>query len=1828
MDIFDLRNSLIKDYSDYITSFITIKDEKINSYVNENISQGLLWPDPLIQLNPSFEVGDWIDNLVNQKILHQECGKIFRIKSTENPSNPLRLHKHQLDAIKVAQTNNNYVLTTGTGSGKSLSYIIPVVDYVLKNGSGKGIQAIVVYPMNALANSQFGELEKFICLDYPKGKEPITFKLYTGQETDQEKNEIIKNPPDILLTNYVMLELLLTRPQEKKLITNSKNLKFLVIDELHTYRGRQGSDVAMLIRRVKDRFKADDLQCVGTSATLAGPGTFDEQRQEVSKIASILFGSEVKPESVISETLKRATPYNDINSPDFIEQLSKRLNDDNYKFSNKYHEFINDPLAIWIESIFGVKEDNGRLVRCKPISISGENGAGKILSDTTSIPREKCEVLIKEALISGYNCEKDLGSNYAPFAFRLHQFISRGDTVYSSLEKEDKRYITIQGQRFVPGDRSRVLLPLSFCRECGQEYYTVKYLSDNKEGKNKFLPRLLSDQVSYGNEISGFLYSSKENPWSEDFFSIIDRIPEDWLEDYKGNYRVKTIKQKEMPRLVKINLEGIQDSLGDEFYFIQSPFHFCLNCGVTYGSRQKSDFGKLSSLSAGGRSTATTILSLSTINKLKNSDLKEEAKKLLSFTDNRQDASLQSGHFNDFIEVGLLRAALYKAVFNSSEITHEDLTHKVFQALDLPFEYYANDPNVMFNAKKDKERALKDVLGYRLYRDLERGWRITSPNLEQCGLLEIKYQSLEDVCSHEPLWNNLHPILSNSSSQDKMKVSKVLLDYMRRELAIKVDYLDQDFQDKIKQRSSQHLIAPWSIDENEVLEYSSIIFPRSKSGKEDTASNIYLSSRSAFGQYLRRASTFTNNTFGKISLQDTEIIIRDLLKALSFGGLVEEIIKAKNEKEVSGYQLPASAILWVKGEGKTFSDPLRTIRESNIKIQNINEFFSNFYKNTALNLLGLEAREHTAQVDSQERVNREKSFRAGKLPILYCSPTMELGVDISDLNVVNMRNVPPTPANYAQRSGRAGRSGQPALVFSYCSIGSSHDQYFFKRPHLMVSGSVSTPRLDLANEELIKAHVQSIWLSEVELYLGTSLKDILDLTGDNPSLSLQTFVIDQINNTSAKQKAIVRAKKVLDSIINELNESDWYHENWIEDVINNVTNEFDQKCNRWRELYTSALNQAKVQSNIILDATRSHSDKDKAQKLRKEAESQIKLLSSSENISQSDFYSYRYFASEGFLPGYSFPRLPLSAYLPAKRGRGNQRDEFLTRARFLAISEFGPRSIIYHEGSKYIINKVILPVTGEDNILTTSIKQCENCGYIHSIDDRSNYDLCENCGSELPIALNSLFRLQNVSTKRRDKINSDEEERTRMGYEIKSGIRFSEINGKKLCRTALVKDKDSELAKITYANTATLWRINLGWNRRVNKSELGFVLDKERGFWASNNQLNDDSDDPLSSNTIRVVPYVEDRRNTLILEINKKYDVSVLASFQSAIKNAIQVLYQLEESELASEPLPSLEDRKYLLFYESAEGGAGVLRRLVDDSNALSRIAKKALELCHYDPETGLDLKRALGSKEDCEAACYDCLMSYSNQKEHDILDRKLIKDLLMELSKSRVESSPNELTRNDHLEQLKRLSGSSLEDKWLDYLDQNGYKLPESSQELIEKCKTRPDFSYGKVLIYIDGPIHDYPEKKALDISKMECLEDYGYTVIRFDYDDSKWEGILKKYPNIFGTPSNLNQNIITNSTGLDLDLFDERLHSLLTDISNITDINIDSGEDILYQDRVIASYNFSISYKDKFIRIASKEDIYKINNCSLLDNIVYLELNFDNIDYLKQQILEILGV
>ncbi|MGD0039049.1 MAG: DEAD/DEAH box helicase [Isosphaeraceae bacterium] len=1639
----------------------------------------------MIQLNPSFEPGGWVDDLVDRGLLHAGCRKIFRIKTEEDPiGSRMLLHRHQVEAIEAGRRGQNYVLTTGTGSGKSLTYLIPIVDRVLRNGGKQGIQAVVVYPMNALCNSQYGELEKFLRVGFGLGKEPVRFDRYTGQESREQRDRIIQNPPDILLTNYVMLELLLTRPFERPLVNAARDLRFLVLDELHTYRGRQGADVALLVRRLRVACQAEHMLCVGTSATMSSGGTLDQQRQEIAGVATRLFGSEVRPENVIGETLTRATVQADPGKPETTELLRKIVRGQE-PIPSEYQAFVRSPLAGWLEDRLGLRREaeGGRLLRGRPRPIVGERGIARELGRLTGMEESACERVIRDWLLAGYNCEEHPESHTKPFAFRLHQFISPGDSVYASLEEPGERHLSLSGQQFVPGsNKARVLLPLAFCRECGAEYYIIWKYTDPNSGRIKFKPREISDRLNNDEDgVAGFLYRDPDRLWPDDREEQESRLPEDWFEIDSSQPRLRPNLREEIPQRMTVGPDGFIDPAGLDFFFTSAPFRFCQNCAVSYRARRgDSDFGRLATLSSGGRSTATTILSLSIVRMLKkDASLKEHAKKLLSFTDNRQDASLQAGHFNDFVEVSLLRSALYKAAQAAGPegISYDELALRIFKALDLPLELYAREPGVQFAQKADTEKAMRNVIGYRIYRDLKRGWRVTSPNLEQCGLLKIKYVSLGELCRADEFWQGCHASLVSASPQTRENIATVLLDYLRRELAIDVDYLTYEFHERLIQQSSQRLRQPWAVDEQEKPELATSVFPRARQPRERRYFS-YLSGRSGFGQYLSRKGVLPEfERHGqKLSVKDRDQICIDLFRVLAKAQFVVEAEAPTTDDGIPGYRVSAACMAWHAGEGaRAFHDPIRV---PNLPDDGgrTNPFFVQFYRTIAGDCRGFEAHEHTAQVSYEERQEREKDFGTGKLPVLYCSPTMELGVDIRQLNVVNMRNVPPTPANYAQRSGRAGRSGQPALVLTYCAAGNSHDQYFFRRQELMVSGAVSLPRLDLANEDLVRAHVHALWLAETEQYLGDSLTEILDVEGISPSLELKSGPKSSLTKKTALVAARDKSQAILGTLIAELERSTWYKPGWLEQVLNQTMQNFEAACERWRSLFRAAKAQWNYQNQVIADVAR-QPQWEEAKRLRREAEAQIALLTDAGNVVQSDFYSYRYFASEGFLPGYNFPRLPLSAFIPARK-RVQGRDEFLSRPRFLAITEFGPRSIIYHEGSRYIVNKVILPVADGDGAITQSAKQCRSCGYIQELaPGEAGDDLCQNCGQVNLQRLDNLLRLQNVATKRRDRITSDEEERTRLGYEIRCGLRFKNVGGVLECRTGEVTKDGQPFFKLIYGDAATIWRINLGWRRRSNKDRYGFVLDREKGFWQSSDQLpaEEDPGDPMGTKTDRVVPFVEDRRNCLILEPAERLDEVVFTSLQSALKKAIQAVYQLEDNEIGSEPLPSPDDRRQILFYEASEGGAGVLRRLLDEPDAFANVAREALRICHFHPETGSDSRRAEGATEDCEVACYDCLMTYANQREHELLDRHTIKETLLALTRCTVLASPTTCTFSEHLEALKQQAGSGLERQWLDYLARRGLHLPSDAQKFITRVGTRPDFFYDKqrVAIYVDGPPH-----------------------------------------------------------------------------------------------------------------------------------------------------------
>ncbi len=304
-------------------------------------------------------------------------------------------------------------------------------------------------------------------------------------------------------------------------------------------------------------------------------------------------------------------------------------------------------------------------------------------------------------------------------------------------------------------------------------------------------------------------------------------------------------------------------------------------------------------------------------------------------------------------------------------------------------------------------------------------------------------------------------------------------------------------------------------------------------------------------------------------------------------------------------------------------------------------------------------------------------------------------------------------------------------------------------------------------------------------------------------------------------------------------------------------------------------------------------------------------------------------------------------------------------------------------------------------------------------------------------------------------------------------------------------------------------------------------MDANTGEWTRDSQAPTDAEDDIvreGKSVQRITPFVEDTRNVLVLRPVAGLDETAMVSLQYAIKRGIEQEFQLEEAELAAEPLPDRDNRATILFYESAEGGAGVLTRLVSDPDALARAARKALEVCHWESRSG----RWTGSEDlenredDCEAGCYRCLLSYQNQPDHPVIDRRneTMLDLLCRLTRSERRSLDRTAGAGDNFEALNNVAGSTLEKAWLRYVKDNGYRLPDRAQPYLKEFETRPDFAYTthQTLIYIDGPHHRADRQQALDAKLTRRLHDAGLTVVRFDEDRTSWDRVVDQYAWVFG--------------------------------------------------------------------------------------------------------------
>lgn len=1719
MNPFKTFETIKSDYLSYIRTFQKFREKRFEDFVNERTDHHeMLWKEPLVQIARKFRTGRPLEDFVGENGLDPRIPAIF-----SKDGKPLRPYHHQAEAIRIGvMEKKNFVVTTGTGSGKSLCFEIPVINHCLQAAARnlKGIKAIIIYPMNALANSQYEEMARKLA------GTGITIGLYTGdtaytdedglrkyrevfgEEAAPKDSEIIsrlamhRNPPDILVTNYVELELLLTRFEDRNLFAEEykSNLQFLVIDELHTYSGKKGADVAFLIRRLKQRTgTAGKLQCIGTSATLVSENDQAGSEETAARFAGLFFGEPFGTEHVIGEK-----------------------EDESLKFAG---DRINPVFGISRKDLDGYNEEDTGSVIPLYEALMGEKYSGELLdtmlgrelkrsltltfienefqdrpkslkeaarvyqkSHRPKLSLEECHAELIAGLILGFagKIETPDGLVVPRFIPKLHTFFNQGRELRACLA-DGCGYLSDKGEVTCPECERRgrpfsTLYPVHFCRVCGQEYYGMTY--DKHTGETKPWNILNWDDTD------------KAGYYSPDYFvHNPEDLPENWRTPKKGDVK--------KAHLEKVPKNGILDPVENRFnlsydesdgtgVFLPWPFAWCLNCQTEH-SGQVRENTKLFLLNSIGRATGSDIILSSTI---QNALPKE--RKIIGFSDNRQDAAFQAGHFNDWYGQIFFRKALRQVLWDESEpIPVRELPKKLIKVI-MGSGFPSTPRDRMF------ERNYLRYLETYLFVEIRGTKKFTSINLEDTGLIEIGYDFLKEYVEGRKKPDQ-YPLLAKTDSLLLFEYLTGFLDIFRMEVA--VGHNDLINKEVFRQEVISFIE---NYQEYPNKRYFEAVENTKPGGFTDgDQHNIHFKYNPHALSKSQRFSSWIRKALGPADPDETAQVLQQTLDYLLEAGYLVSL----NENQTRVIVL-SPELITIRPAREGFrqvckrcdskynwrvlnhciqlkcKDPLEPYREKH------NYYFEQ-YRQPVDHALTIRAEDHSAQVSGLDRKKREKAFREEKLQVLMASPTMELGIDIGTLSSVFLRNVPPNPSNYAQRSGRAGRSGQGSLISTFCGSGpgrGAHDQYYYNSPEEIISGKMAMPRFNLQNETLFQAHVNSLVLQAIETKMEGMPGLILDFSNSGMRYPMRVDLKEELTQRVNQSKDVILAT-ILSAFKDEIvTEGSVFSGSNISSQISQFVNLLDIAFNLLREDYFENEKEIKALDEPIRHGDQAGSDSNQARRKALEIRNQ--------NIrnGEEEFNTYSYLSGVGFLPNYAFPRktIQLRFYL-------NQEEEAITRDHQIALSEFAPTNTIYHSGQKFTIDNI-----SKETDINNQVKFiiCPSCDFIRESGmkkDNSGPVLpkpsnCPVCGTPWNNAHEvGALRMPRMRAKRTTRITSEEEERTRAGFEI---VKSYYPSGREVTKKYF---KGSEaITTISFDRSARLYQINRGSRLDIRQGAAGFILDPDAGKWISRTKIDEYyANNPGGRLRMRsnIHLYIESLNDVLIFKSTRHHgeqEETFLRTLQYVLSSAICRILNLDESEMDGFIQLIPEKSGKVFIYERSDGGTGTLSSILKSELLLKKITGKALEILHFDHE-GKDTKDA------CSTVCYDCICTFYNQRYHSLLNRKAVRDFLLDLSEfdRSADDNFNETRFTDFISQC----ASSLEKEFLVKIRESAINLPDELHKIISSegiPVAEADFYYSsqRLCIFIDGPDHEKDYIKEDDMKKRTKLRQLGYNVIAIKSD------------------------------------------------------------------------------------------------------------------------------
>lgn len=1584
-------SNIKEEFIDYIATTHTFADhflqEQFVKELKANIARG-----PLLEINDVFKSGKSIEEMIKDA----DCplSPLFRELEADKPNDKLHKHKlpitrnlylHQEKAIRAIVGGNNAIVSTGTGSGKTNCFLIPVLNELLREKEqgtlGKGVRSLFIYPMNALANDQMRNIRE-ILMCYPD----ITFGAYNGgTENDEEsaiavyeamfakekvpelrhrlpneilsRNEMKKNPPNILFTNYAMLEHLLLRPKDDVLFSNA-DFRFVVLDEAHIYTGATGIETSILLRRLKARISATkDTRFILTSATLGSDSSVDE---DIITFAENLCGVSFDKRYIIRAEREPYIPNATIKK--YPDDLYEELADgENFVWQvlNKYGLNIDkdtDEKELLYD--FLLTSDLYYALRCRLGSICDLSEIGEKLSVSTNVAI---------AFIS--LCTRAQKNKKSLIDARYHFFIRSLEGCYITLNDSKKLFLNRQRTYWENGNESAVF-EASVCDDCGRIALVGKIESRRLVQASK-----LDEEVEY------YYFDADDNTDIED----------------------ENDKKKEVFYLCPIcgaivaenEIHNLPCDCGKENY-IKVIKAKILKIGARCGNCHTGHYKRLYL----GNDAATAVLATSLyeelpeIEYLENEEptkvknifarvavnnkkiVRKTGRQFLAFSDSRQEAAKFACYLGKSYNEFLRRRGICRIIAERKDeiIAHEytisdfvSLLTNYFTAKKSFAKNNSDESNLTLDSRKNAWVALLN--------ELARYSSATS--LTALGKIQFEYKG------NSP---EIVQVIADEYNADPVSV-KALLDLLIFEIvkmgAIYTDS-DSDIDDNDREyiffTPSQRFVAFMQSPDRKRSTVSNWM-PKSKAGgNEYYKSNRLYYVCSALGISEKRGIEFLTQYFEYLSdpecgnphcmddlNKDGTYVLRAKHFAVKINGSPDaHWYRCKKCGKITQFNLGHCPS--VRCEGKLVEVTPESITRDN--------HFAKLYTSDRMSPLLI--KEHTAQLSKKESAEYQEQFIKQEINAISCSTTFEMGVDVGELETVFLRDVPPLPSNYAQRAGRAGRSlDAAAFVLTFAKL-SSHDLAFFKDPKRMIGGTILPPLFKVDNEKIVRRHIYAVALSiyfadHEEQYNHNDADKFINQKG------YEGF-IKWIN--SHPQRLLDMLKKSIPSLDNlhkRLGIDDF---SWIEDfsgeegVFTQLIQEYENNIQNFEKL----IRQFKREN----DLTKAAMCERKLQHYKKN-----KLI---------DFL-----ARGNILPRYGFPVNTVE--LQQNTTANNVSKLRLSRDLQIAIAEYAPSSEVVADGRLYTSRYIKKSAIGKDkqdwytgyigvcrnkncntvNYSITPITRegipCSSCGqklykvdFYESIEPRSGF-VAERQDKDVPMTRQEKnyrsedYYIGNVSARTIDKyryrFNSIEvqvESTTNDSLMVKSVNNFYVCP---LCGYAVAEDEGIGEKEI---------------EKQMRSGALSITTTKSHESLYGQYNCN-------CHNLVRRSLHHEFKTDVAKISFKcNTSDYNTMVSVMYALLNAMAKDLNIERRDikacLSTKLINGILDFS-IVIYDSVPGGAGHSRRLITkDGKMLYSVFMSALK----------SMKEC-----NCEPSCYNCLRSYENQKIHDLLDRKLAIEFLQQ---------------------------------------------------------------------------------------------------------------------------------------------------------------------------------------------------------------------------------------